>query len=142
MKITIYTDGGARGNPGPAASGYVIRAEGKTIKEEGKYLGETTNNVAEYTAVVLALKKAKHLLGKEKIQEAEIEVCSDSELLVRQMNGEYKMENEELQKFFMEIWNFQVECGKIRFTHIPREKNKEADALVNHALDKQASALF
>lgn len=147
MKITIYTDGGARGNPGPAASGYVIKAEGKIVKEEGKYLGETTNNIAEYTAVLLALKKVKHLLGKEKIKKTEIEVLSDSELLVRQMNGEYKIENEELQKLFMEIWNFQVECsprsrsgeagGKIKFIHIPREKNKEADAMVNEVLDRE-----
>lgn len=140
--LTIYVDGGSRGNPGHAASGYVI-SEGKNIiKEDGEYLGQTTNNVAEYTAVLLALKKIKALYGKEKIQEMKFNFFSDSLLLVSQMNGVYKIEHEGLQKLFMEIWNLKIDFGPITFTHVPREQNKGADAVVNKILDQEGSRLF
>lgn len=140
--LTIYVDGGARGNPGPAAAGYVISSGKKRIKEDGAYLGETTNNVAEYTAVLLALKKIKALYGKEKIKEMKFHFFSDSLLLVSQMNGIYKIEHEGLQKLFMEIWNLKIDFGPIVFTHVPRENNKEADAVVNKILDQERSRLF
>ena len=145
-KIIIYTDGGARGNPGPAAVGVVICDEtGKTLKEYSEYLGERqTNNEAEYQAVILALKKAKALYGKEKIKSVEIEIRSDSELLVKQINGQYKVAEPRMQALFMEVWNLKVELGHIRFITIPREQNKEADRLVNEALDvkSQKATLF
>jgi ribonuclease HI len=140
MKLIIYTDGGARGNPGPAAIGVVVCDEGGiVVNKYFEYLGKATNNVAEYSAIVFALKKIKASYGKDKIKKIEIEVRSDSELVVRQMNHQYKIENEDLQPFFLKIWNMMVEFSSIKFVHIPREKNKEADALVNECLDGQAS---
>lgn len=135
----MYTDGGSRGNPGKAAIGVVfVDASGKSIKTYNEYLGDgLTNNEAEYRAVIMGLKKAKAVFGKEVIGESEVEVRSDSELLVNQMEGRYKIENEKIQKFFMEIWNLKLDFGSVRFVAIPREKNKEADRLVNEALDGQ-----
>lgn len=131
-KLVIYTDGGARGNPGPAAIGAVVGS-----KKYGEYIGETTNNIAEYKALVFALKKAKALIGKTKAKETEVECNADSELLVRQLNGEYKIEDENLQPLWLEIWNLKLDFKKVVFKHIPREKNKEADRMVNEALDKK-----
>ena len=139
MKITIYTDGGARGNPGPSAIGAVIAQEGKTVKKYGEYIGEGTNNQAEYKAVVFALKKVKHLFGKQKAKEAEINVYSDSELLVKHLNHQYKIKEGELQPLFLEIWNLMLDFKQVNFQHIFREKNKEADAMVNQALDEKAN---
>ncbi|MEK7520554.1 MAG: ribonuclease HI family protein [Patescibacteria group bacterium] len=130
-KIIAYCDGGSRGNPGPAALGAVIGG-----REYGEFLGQATNNEAEYKAVIFALKKIKQILGKGKIRGTETEIRSDSELLVKQLNGEYKILNEGLQPLFMEIWNLKVEFGKVSFLHIPREKNREADRLVNETLDE------
>ena len=140
-KILIYTDGGSRGNPGPAAFGYVIKdAEGNALKRYGEAIGKATNNEAEYQAVIAALKKAKQMLGKEKLKHTPVEVRMDSELAVRQLSGAYKIENEKLQPLFMEIWNLRVELGgNISFVHVPREENKEADRLVNEALDAEPS---
>lgn len=139
-KIIIYTDGGSRGNPGPAAFGYVIQdADGNIIKRHGEAIGKATNNEAEYQGVVAALKKAKQMLGKEKLKHARIEVRMDSELAVRQLSGTYKIENKNLQPLFIEIWNLRVELGgNISFVHIPREENKEADRMVNEALDAKS----
>lgn len=136
-KIIIYTDGGSRGNPGPAAFGYVIKdADGNVLKQHGEAIGKATNNEAEYQAVIAALKKAKQMLGKEKLKRTHIEVRMDSELAVRQLSGIYKIENERLQPLFMEMWNLRVELGgNISFVHIPRERNTEADKMVNQALD-------
>ena len=135
-KFLVYTDGGARGNPGPAALGVVIQnSKRETLKEYGEYLQETTNNEAEYQAPIFALKKIKSLWGKEKAKKAEVQIFSDSELLVKQMNGEYKVENENIQKFFLQLWNLKVDFKKVSFTAVPREKNKEADRLVNETLE-------
>ena len=141
-KIVIYTDGGSRGNPGKAAIGVVFCNEkDEVIKKFGEYLGDNlTNNDAEYAAVIFALKKFKVLFGKEMAKIAEVEIRSDSELLVHQMNGKYKVENEKIQKFFMEIWNLKIDFAGVKFKAIPREKNKEADALVNQTLDAQSSS--
>lgn len=143
-KIIIYTDGGSRGNPGPAAFGYVIKdAEGNKLKEHGEAIGKATNNEAEYQAVCAALKKAKQMLGKEKLKQVHIEVRMDSELAVRQLSGVYKIENEKLQPLFMELWNLRVDVGgNVSFVHVPREQNKEADRMVNEALDAEQKGLF
>ena len=139
QKIIIYTDGGSRGNPGPSAVGVVINNKGYS-----EYIGEGTNNEAEYRAVIFALKKTKALMGKEKIKEAEIELKSDSELLIRQLNGEYKISEPRIQQLFIEVWNLRIDFGRINFTLIPREKNEEADRLANQALDemRQNKSLF
>ncbi len=140
-KITIFTDGGSRGNPGPSAIGVVFCNEkGECFKKYSECLGETTNNEAEYQAVIFALKKFKALFGKKIAETAEIEIKSDSELLVRQLNGQYKIFEEKIGKLFLEIWNLRIDFKKIKFTLIPREKNKGADRLVNECLDGQASA--
>jgi len=138
-KLIIYTDGGARGNPGPAAIGFVIgtHADGGAGKEYSEYISETTNNVAEYKAVIFALKKAKSLLGGNKAKQAEVEVRSDSELLVSQMNGSYKIKEESLKMLFVDVWNLKTEFKGVSFAHIPREKNSRADALVNRELDSR-----
>jgi len=135
--IQIYTDGGARGNPGPAAVGVVIKKDGQTIKKYGECLGEATNNQAEYQAIIFALKKAKLLFGKKKTKEMDLEFLTDSELIVKQLNHEYKIKEKELQPLFLKVWNLLVDFKNVIFIHIPREKNKEADALVNEALDGQ-----
>lgn len=134
-KIIIHTDGGSRGNPGPSAIGAVIGDRGYS-----EFIGLGTNNEAEYKAVIFALKKAKALLGKDKIKTMEIELRSDSELMVKQLNGEYKIMEPRIQAFFIEIWNLKIDLGKIKFVLIPREKNGEADRLVNEAMDSQTKA--
>ncbi len=138
-KIVIYTDGGSRGNPGKAAIGVVFCNEKEeVIKKFGEYLGDNlTNNDAEYQAVIFALKKFKSVFGKEIAKVSEVEVRSDSELLVNQMNGKYKLENEKIQKFFIEIWNLKIDFAAVKFKAIGREKNNQADALVNQALDAE-----
>lgn len=138
--ITIFTDGGARGNPGPAAIGFAIKdSSGKTIKKYGEAIGEATNNEAEYRAVISALSKAKSLFGKEKTKHMSVNVLMDSEFVVRQLNGKYKIEEERLFPLFIKIWNLKMDFGKVMFLHVPREKNKEADRLVNEALDGENS---
>jgi ribonuclease HI len=96
-----------------------------------------TNNEAEYKAVILGLKKLKALLGKEKVKQADVEIRADSELMVNQMNGKYKLSDERIQQFFITIWNLKTEFKSVSFKHIPREQNKEADKLVNQALDSE-----
>ncbi len=141
--IIVYTDGGARGNPGPAAIGVVIYSnDGRVLKKYGEYLGEKTNNEAEYQAVIFALKKLKLLVGKKKTKETEVEIRSDSELLVSQLNGAYKIKEARIAKLFIETWNLKVDFQEVRFIHIPREENREADKMVNQALDQEASKLF
>lgn len=131
-KVIIYTDGGSRGNPGPSGIGAVINNRGYS-----EYIGTGTNNEAEYKAVIFALKKTKALLGKEKIKQIEMELKSDSELLIKQLNGEYKIIEPRIQQLFIEVWNLKIDFGKIKLTLIPREKNKEADRLANQALDER-----
>ncbi len=141
-KFLIHTDGGARGNPGPAAVGIIIEGESVGKKEFGEYLGETTNNEAEYRAVIIALKKLKHLVGGEKAKGAEVEVHVDSELLEKQINGEYKIKDENIKNLFVEIWNLKTDFGEVTFKHIPREENTEADKVVNQILDKETNKLL
>lgn len=141
-KIIIYTDGGSRGNPGPAAVGVLFCNEkGQEIKQYSDYLGDDfTNNEAEYKAVIFALKKFKALFGKKLAKNSEIEIRSDSELLVKQLKAQYKVLDSKIQPLFLEIWNLQFDFQKIKFKLIRREKNKEADRLVNEALNAQKSS--
>ncbi len=141
-KIIIYTDGGSRGNPGPAAIGVLFCNEkGQEIKQYSDYLGDNfTNNEAEYQAVIFGLKKFKALFGKKLAKNSEIEIRSDSELLVKQLKAQYKVLDSKIQPLFLEIWNLQFDFQKIKFKLIPREKNKEADRLVNEALNAQGSS--
>ncbi len=133
-KIIMYTDGGSRNNPGPAAIGVYIETLGKKYSE---YIGEKTNNEAEYMALIFGLKKIKSLIGNEKAKQSEIECVLDSELVVKQLNHEYKLKEEHIQKFFIEIWNLMLDYKLVTFRHVLREKNKIADGLVNEALDAQ-----
>ena len=141
-KIIIYTDGGSRGNPGKAALGVVFCNEKEQIiKKYGEYLGDNlTNNEAEYSAVIFALKKFKALFGKAIAEISEVEIRSDSELLVKQMNGEYKILDEKIQKFFIEIWNLKMDFKRVKFKAIHRDKNKEADRMANETLDGHAGS--
>jgi len=135
MKVTIYTDGGARRNPGPAAIGIVIQKQGQTLEKYSQFIGKKTNNQAEYEAVVFALKKTKLLFGKKKAKDMEIEVRVDSELVAKQLNHQYKIKEKELQPLFLKAWNLILDFGQVSFKYIPRQQNKEADRLVNQALD-------
>ncbi len=130
MRLDIYTDGGSRGNPGRAALGVVIKDEsGKTVAAFGEYLGKQTNNYAEYSALIAGLEKAK-LLGAN-----EAECIMDSELVMKQMNGVYKIREPALQKLFVKAYNLSQQFKKVKFRHVLRAKNKEADKLVNQVLD-------
>ncbi len=136
--IIVYTDGGSRGNPGLAAIGVVIKDEkGGLIKSYGGKIGETTNNVAEYSAVISALQKIKLLLGRGEIKHVSVEVNTDSELVANHLNNRYKVEDSELVPLFMEVWNLKTEFGNVTFKHVVREENREADRLVNEALDSE-----
>ena len=138
-KIIIYTDGGSRGNPGHSAIGVVFCNEKEQqVKSYGEYLGDNfTNNEAEYNAVIFALKKFKAVFGKNLAENSDIEVRSDSELMVKQLNGEYKILDEKIQPLFIAVWNLKLDFLKVKFKSIPREKNKEADRLANDALNFQ-----
>jgi ribonuclease HI len=132
-KIVMYTDGGSRGNPGPAAIGVYIETLGKKY---GQCIGNTTNNEAEYQALILGLKKIKQEIGNAKAKTAKIECRLDSELVVKQLNHEYRLKERHIQDFFLEVWNLMLDYGSVSFIHVPREQNKIADALVNEALDE------
>ncbi|HAU07703.1 MAG: Ribonuclease H [Candidatus Yanofskybacteria bacterium GW2011_GWF1_44_227] len=140
-KIIIHTDGGSRGNPGEAAIGVVIDGPLTGKKEYGEYLGRATNNQAEYQALIFALKKVKQLVGSDKCKDVTVECFLDSELIVKQMNGEYKIKDESIKEYFLEIWNLKIDFGKVTFRHVFREKNTEADRLVNRVLDREDNKL-
>ena len=130
MKAKLSTDGGARGNPGPAAYGYVLEAEDGTVLDaRGETIGVATNNVAEYRALIAGLEKAVELSIDE------LEVVSDSELLVKQMQGEYRVKNEALRELNDEASFLEKKLGRVRYKAVRREHNELADKLVNDALD-------
>jgi ribonuclease HI len=134
-KLIINTDGGARGNPGPAGIGVVIGDEsGKVIGHYKQYIGEATNNVAEYKALILALIEAGKIL-KLKSEILNLEIRMDSELIVRQMQGRYKIKDSGLKLLAEEVFRLIKNFPIVNFVHIPREQNKEADKLVNEAID-------
>jgi len=138
----IHTDGGSRGNPGQAAIGYVIRGDGLGKKEYGEYIGIQTNNFAEYKAVITALKKLKQLIGIDQAKQSTVEVNTDSELLVKQVNAEYKIKEDTIRDLFLELWNLRLDFATVRFTHVFREANLDADRMVNHALDREEHKLL
>lgn len=132
MHLIIQTDGGARGNPGPAGIGVVILDDaGNVLEEHSEYLGVTTNNQAEYRAVILGLERAVALGATS------VEVVADSELLVKQANAEYKVKNPEIAKRFLEMKNLETKLGgRVRYRHVRREQNTRADKLSNDAMDR------
>lgn len=133
MKLIIYTDGASRGNPGHASFGFTVSDEnGKLLYEEGKYIGITTNNVAEYTGVLEALKYAKKEYGDKRL---EIELYADSKLVVEQLSGRYKIKSPHLRPIVDQIKILKLELGGAVHGHVPRSKNFEADRLANLALD-------
>jgi ribonuclease HI len=130
VKARLYTDGGARGNPGPAAAAYVLEAEnGTVLAAHGEAIGAATNNVAEYRALIAGLERASEA------GVSELEVLSDSELMVKQMRGEYRVKNAALQELFLEASRAARGLHRVTFTHVRRESNELADRLVNEALD-------
>jgi ribonuclease HI len=131
VKATLYTDGGARGNPGPAAYAYVLEAaDGTVLDARGEAIGVATNNVAEYRALVAGLERAAQA------GVSELEVVSDSELVVKQMQGAYRVKNKALQQLFLEASRLARQIGKVRYRAVRREHNELADRLVNEALDR------
>ncbi|MFA5010261.1 MAG: ribonuclease HI family protein [Patescibacteria group bacterium] len=134
---SLYTDGGARGNPGPAAIGGVIfDASNQVVKEFSRYIGETTNNQAEYRALVFGLTQITKLVGT-KTSQTKITAFLDSELVVKQLKGEYRVRDADLQPLYAQVVKLAQPFQQISFTHIRREKNQHADRLVNQALDRR-----
>ena len=136
--LTIYCDGGARGNPGPAAAAFVVLLNGKIIYKNAFYLGKSTNNVAEYNAVILALKWILKI-SNIKYQVSSITFVLDSELIAKQITGVYKTKNNNLIKLLSKVRFLQEKIKKnINYLHVAREKNRLADFLVNQKLDSIA----
>jgi ribonuclease HI len=132
VKARLSTDGGARGNPGPAAFGYVLESDdGHVLAAHGEAIGHATNNVAEYSGLVAGMKKAAELGVRE------LEVMSDSELMVKQMQGDYKVKNEALRALWEEANDLERRFAKVRYTAVRRAHNELADQLVNEALDAE-----
>jgi len=137
-KVIMYTDGGARGNPGPAGAGvFIYNDKGEIIRKAHLFLGKMTNNEAEYQAVILGLDTLKKTFGKDKTRELDIEVRMDSELVGKQLRHEYQVKEASLVPLFMKIHNLRVaDFPNLHITFIPREKNVEADKLANQAMDE------
>jgi ribonuclease HI len=135
VKARLSTDGGARGNPGPAAYAYVLEADdGTVLAAQGEAIGVATNNVAEYSALVAGLEKAIE------VGVTDLEVISDSELMVKQMRGEYRVKNKDLQALFLDASRAARTLARVTYTHVRREHNELADRLVNEALDVASSS--
>ncbi len=135
MKFKIYIDGCSKGNPGRAGAGALIYDDsGRLLSEVNRYLGQATNNVAEYNALLLALESADSLKGRQ------LQIFSDSELMVKQYNGEYKIKNKALQSLHIEVRRWVAKFEQVLLSHIPREENKEADELANKAVKEHLSA--
>jgi ribonuclease HI len=128
--FTLYTDGAARGNPGPAGAGFVIYKDGRMLEGQAQYLGETTNNQAEYNALILGLTRLKE------IGAARVAVRSDSELMVKQMRGEYRVKSQGLMKLVISAQKLARGFKEFSIEHIPREQNREADRMSNRAIDE------
>jgi len=139
-RLTVFTDGGARGNPGPAAIGFVVRnSSGKIIHQQGKYIGKATNNVAEYQAVIEALKWIKKNC---QLPLSRLEFFLDSKLIVNQLNGLFKVKEIKMRNLIIKVRQLEREAGgNVSYQTIPREKNSLADSLVNRAIDKETTSL-
>jgi ribonuclease HI len=133
MKLSAHTDGACRGNPGPAGIGFTIERDTRIIEENYRFIGDSTNNIAEYTAMIDALTRMNELGADE------IDIFSDSELIVNQINGSYKVKNQGLLPLYTEVIRLSGNFRKITVTYIPRESNKSADKLANTAIDKKDS---
>ncbi|MCE5251026.1 ribonuclease HI family protein [bacterium] len=134
MKLTAHTDGASRGNPGHAAIGYTIEKDGIVVEKFCEYIGETTNNIAEYKALIAVLKRLKSLGASE------VTIYSDSELMVRQISGAYKVKNEGLRPLHTEVMSLSQTFTACKITHVPRGRNPVADGLANKALDERANS--
>lgn len=136
-KIIIYTDGAVKENPGPGAVGIIFCNEkGQIFKKYGKFLGKVTNNEAEYRGAILALEKFKAIFGKKLAKKTEIEIRTDSEFLIKQLKGEYKILDPKIQKLFLKIWNLKLDFKKVKFRQVSRKRNKEAHKLAQKILAK------
>lgn len=137
MKYTIHADGGARGNPGPAGSGAVIRDElGNIVATVSEYLGTKTNNFAEYEAVILAFQKLIELTGTAHVASTDVTVKMDSELVVKQVNGIYKIKHPDMKAQYARLAPLAARFKSVTFAHVPRAENSDADALANEAMDR------
>ena len=133
MELTIYTDGASRNNPGEAGAGVYILQDGKPVETIARYLGRTTNNIAEYTAAIIGLEHAA------KLGASRVKLFADSELMVKQINGQYKVKNEGLKPLYNKVKELVAKIGSVEVQYISREQNKEADALANQAIDEKAN---
>ncbi len=131
MELTIYTDGASRNNPGEAGAGVCILQDGKPVEKIARYLGMTTNNIAEYSAAIIGLEYAV------KLGACKVKLRADSELLVKQVNGLYKVKNEGLKPLYARLKELIAKIASVEVEYIPRERNKEADALANKAIDEK-----
>ena len=131
MELTIFTDGASRNNPGESGAGIYILRDGEPYAQIARYLGTTTNNIAEYTAAIIGLEHAAKA-GARKVR-----LFADSELMVKQINGLYKVKNEGLKPLHTKVKGLIALIGSVEVQYIPREKNKEADALANKAIDEK-----
>lgn len=133
-ELTIYSDGASRNNPGEAGAGIHILQDNKPAEKICRYLGRTTNNIAEYSAAIIGLERALELGARR------VKLMADSELLVKQLNGQYKVKNEGLRPLYIKARELIAKIGAVEVQYISREMNKEADALANKAIDKKASS--
>jgi len=139
MKFFIHADGGARGNPGPAGAGALLRDElGNAVASISQYLGERTNNYAEYEAVILGFQALAKIVPAAKRNKTDVIVKMDSELVVKQMNGEYKVKNKTLKEQQTRLAPLAAQFASVTFTHVPRSENSDADSLANSAMDRGA----
>lgn len=137
--FTIHADGGSRGNPGPAGSGAIIRDHlGNSVASVSQFLGIRTNNYAEYEAVILAFETLARLVGKERVSTTSVEVKMDSELVVKQMKGIYKVKHPTMKAQYARLTHAAGAFKEVSFTHVPRAENSDADALANTAMDRGA----
>lgn len=139
MHFTIHADGGSRGNPGPAGSGAMIRDHlGNSVASVSQFLGTRTNNYAEYEAVILAFETLAKLVGEEKVASTKVVVKMDSELVVKQMKGIYKVKHPTMKAQYARLTHVAGAFKDVSFTHVPRAENSDADALANEAMDRGA----
>jgi len=137
MKFTIFADGGARGNPGLSGAGaYITDETGKEVATVSTFLGVRTNNYAEYEAIILGLEKLLDIIALEPSEPVDVLICMDSELVIKQLRGEYKVKHPDMKTQFARVTPLMSAFRNVSFKHVPREKNKDADRLANEAMDR------